>query len=127
MPEGSLTIVGNIVKAPDLRFTEKGASVANFTIASTPRVLDKGTQQWKDGETLFMRCTAWRSLAENVADSLVSGTRVVATGRLKPRSWEKDGETKNVIELEVDEIGPSLRYAKVSTGPSSSASSNDPF
>lgn len=107
-----ITIIGNLTADPELRFTPSGAAVANLTIASTPRTFDKQSNEWKDGETLFMRCSIWRDAAENVAESLHRGTRVVATGRLKSRSYEtKEGEKRTVIEMDVDEIGPSLRYA----------------
>ncbi|MBR7742657.1 single-stranded DNA-binding protein [Phycicoccus sp. BSK3Z-2] len=107
-----ITIVGNLTADPELRFTPSGAAVANFTVASTPRQFDRQNNEWKDGETLFMRCSIWRDAAENVAESLHRGTRVVVTGRLKSRSFEtKEGEKRTVMELEVDEVGPSLRYA----------------
>ncbi len=107
-----ITIIGNLTSDPELRWTPSGAAVANFTIASTPRTLDRQTQEWKDGEPLFLRCSVWRQAAENVAESLTRGSRVMAQGRLKQRSFEtKEGENRTVIELEVDEIGPSLRYA----------------
>lgn len=110
--ETTITIVGNLTADPELRFTPSGAAVANFTVASTPRTFDRQANEWKDGETLFMRCSIWREAAENVAESLQRGTRVVVTGRLKSRSYEtKEGEKRTVIELDVDEIGPSLRYA----------------
>jgi single-strand DNA-binding protein len=117
-----ITVVGNLTADPELRFTPSGAAVANFTVASTPRIFDRQTNEWKDGEALFMRCNVWRQAAENVAESLTRGARVVVTGRLKQRSFEtKEGEKRTVVELEVDEIGPSLRYAtakvnKVSRG-----------
>jgi single-strand DNA-binding protein len=117
-----LTVVGNLTADPELRFTPSGAAVANFTVASTPRTFDRQTNEWKDGEALFLRCSIWRQAAENVAESLTRGARVVVTGRLKQRSFEtKEGEKRTVVELEVDEIGPSLRYAtakvnKVSRG-----------
>lgn len=101
-----ITIIGNLTDAPELRFTPSGAAVANFTVASTPRTFDKAANEWKDGETLFMRCSIWREAAENVAESLTRGTRVIVTGRLKSRSYEKDGEKRTVIELDVDEVGP---------------------
>jgi single-strand DNA-binding protein len=107
----TITIVGNLTADPELRFINSGAAVANFTIASTPRVFDKAAGEYKDGETLFMRCNLWRDAAENVAESLTRGARVIATGNLKSRSYDKDGEKRTVTELEVDEIGPSLRYA----------------
>lgn len=110
--ETIITVVGNLTNDPELRFTPGGDAVANFTIASTPRTFDKKTNDWKDGETLFLRCSVWREAAENVAESLTKGTRVVCQGRLKSRSYEtKEGEKRTVMELEVDEIGPSLRYA----------------
>jgi single-strand DNA-binding protein len=107
-----ITVVGNLTADPELRFTNSGAAVANFTVASTPRTFDRQANDWKDGEALFMRCNIWRQAAENVAESLTRGSRVVVTGRLKQRSFEtKEGEKRTVVELEVDEIGPSLRYA----------------
>jgi single-strand DNA-binding protein len=117
-----MTVVGNLTADPELRFTPSGAAVANFTVASTPRIYDKQSGEWKDGEALFLRCNIWRQAAENVAESLTRGARVVVQGRLKQRSFEtKEGEKRTVFELEVDEIGPSLRYAtakvnKVSRG-----------
>ncbi|MEB4614020.1 single-stranded DNA-binding protein [Leucobacter sp. M11] len=110
--ETILTIVGNLTADPELRFTNTGVPLATFTVASTPRTFDKQANEWKDGDALFMRCRVWREFAEHVASSLTKGTRVVATGRLKQRSYEtKEGEKRSSIELEVDEIGPSLRYA----------------
>jgi single-strand DNA-binding protein len=110
--ETTLTVVGNLTGDPELRFTPSGAAVANFTVASTPRTFDRQSNEWKDGETLFMRCSVWREAAENVAESLHRGTRVVVTGRLKSRSYEtKEGEKRTVVEMDVDEVGPSLRYA----------------
>jgi single-strand DNA-binding protein len=107
-----ITVVGNLTADPELRFTPSGAAVANFTIASTPRTFDKNSNEWKDGEALFLRCSCWRQMAENVAESLQKGMGVVAQGRLKQRSYEtKEGEKRTVVELEVDEIGPSLRWA----------------
>src|SRR5690348_13526679 len=107
-----ITIIGNITGDPELRFTPSGAAVANFTVASTPRAFDRQANEWKDGETLFMRCSIWRDAAENVAESLTRGTRVIAQGRLTQRSYEtKEGEKRTVVEMEVDEVGPSLRYA----------------
>lgn len=109
--ETTITIVGNLTGDPDLRYTQAGLAVANFTVAATERAFDKDSREWKDGDTLFMRCSAWRDLAEHVA-SLGKGTRVIAIGRLKQRSYEnKEGQTVQTTELEVDEIGPSLRYA----------------
>jgi single-strand DNA-binding protein len=108
----TLTVVGNLTDDPELRFTPSGAAVANFTVASTPRFLDKQTNEWKDGDALFLRCSVWRQAAENVAESLQRGARVIVTGRLRQRSYEtKEGEKRTVYEVEVDEIGPSLRYA----------------
>ena len=107
-----ITVIGNITGDPELRFTPSGAAVANFTVASTPRQFDRQSNEWKDGEALFMRCSVWRDAAENVAESLQRGTRVIVSGRLKSRSYEtKEGEKRTVIEMEVDEVGPSLRYA----------------
>lgn len=110
--ETQITIVGNATADPDLRFTPNGAAVANFTVASTPRTFDRRTNEFKDQETMFLRCTAWREMAENVAQSVQRGTRVIVQGRLKARSFEtKDGENRTVFEVDVDEVGPSLRYA----------------
>jgi len=110
--ETIITVVGNLTADPELRYTQNGLAVANFTIASTPRSFDRQSNDWKDGEALFLRASVWREFAENVAGSLSKGSRVVATGRLKQRSYEtKEGERRTSIELEVDEIGPSLRYA----------------
>ena len=107
-----ITVIGNLTADPELRFTPSGSAVANFTIASTPRAFDRQSNEWKDGETLFLRASVWREAAENVAETLTKGTRVIAQGRLKSRSYEtKEGERRTVMELEVDEIGPSLRYA----------------
>ncbi|MEV7663547.1 single-stranded DNA-binding protein [Paenarthrobacter sp. NPDC089316] len=110
--ETTITVIGNLTSDPELRFTPSGSAVANFTIASTPRTFDRQSNEWKDGEKLFLRASVWREAAENVAESLTKGTRVIVSGRLKSRSYEtKEGEKRTVIELEVDEIGPSLRYA----------------
>ena len=107
-----ITVVGNLTADPELRFTPSGAAVANFTVASTPRIFDRQANEWKDGDALFMRCSIWREAAENVAESLTRGSRVIVQGRLKQRSYEtREGEKRTVVELEVDEIGPSLRYA----------------
>jgi single-strand DNA-binding protein len=107
-----ITIVGNLTDDPELRFTPSGAAVSNFTIASTPRMFDKATNEWKDGAALFLRCTLWRQAAENVAETLTRGARVIAQGRLTQRSYEtREGEKRTVVELQVDEIGPSLKYA----------------
>ncbi|WP_375385952.1 single-stranded DNA-binding protein [uncultured Microbacterium sp.] len=110
--ETIITVVGNLTADPELRYTQGGLPVANFTIASTPRNFDRASNEWKDGEALFLRASVWREFAEHVAGSLTKGSRVIATGRLKQRSYEtKEGEKRTSIELEVDEIGPSLRYA----------------
>jgi single-strand DNA-binding protein len=107
-----ITIIGNLTADPELRFTPSGAAVANFTVASTPRQFDRQSNEWKDGETLFMRCSVWRDAAENVAESCQRGMRVIVSGRLKSRSYEtKEGEKRTVVEMDVDEIGPSLRSA----------------
>jgi single-strand DNA-binding protein len=107
-----ITLVGNLVDDPELRFTPSGAAVAKFRIASTPRFLDKATNEWKDGESLFLSCNVWRQAAENVAESLQRGMRVIVQGRLKQRSYEtKEGEKRTVFEVEVDEVGPSLKNA----------------
>lgn len=125
-----ITVVGNLTADPELRFTASGTAVANFTVASTPRVFDKQAGEWKDQEALFLRCNIWRQAAENVAESLTRGARVVVQGRLKQRSFEtKEGEKRTVVELEADEIGPSLKYAtakvnKVSRTGSAQTSSN---
>lgn len=123
--ETTVTVVGNLTGDPELRFTPQGAAVANFTVASTPRTFDRQSNEWKDGEALFLRCSIWREAAENVAESLTKGMRVIVTGRLVQRSYEtREGEKRSVIELQVDEIGPSLRYARaqVSRAPSGAAS-----
>lgn len=115
-----ITVIGNLTADPELRFTPSGAAVANFTVASTPRAFDKQSNEWKDGETLFLRCAAWKEAAENVAESLEKGTRVIVQGRLKARSYEtKDGDRRTTQELDVDEIGPSLKSAtaKVTRAP----------
>jgi single-strand DNA-binding protein len=131
-----ITVVGNLTADPELRFTPSGAAVCNFTIASTPRTFDKASGEWKDGQALFMRCNVWRQAAESVSESLTRGMRVIAQGRLVQRSFEtKDGEKRTVVELEVDEVGPSLKYAtakvnKVSRDggrQASTPSGNDPW
>ncbi len=110
--ETTITVIGNLTNDPELRFTPSGAAVAKFSVASTPRTLDRQTGEWKDGEPLFLNCSVWRQVAENVAESLQRGARVIVSGRLRQRSYEtREGEKRTVIELEVDEIGPSLRYA----------------
>lgn len=110
--ETVITVIGNLTGDPELRFTPSGAAVANFTVASTPRTFDRQSSEWRDGETLFLRCSIWREAAENVAESLTKGTRVIVSGRLVQRSYEtREGEKRSVMELQVDEVGPSLRYA----------------
>jgi single-strand DNA-binding protein len=110
--ETIITVVGNLVDDPELRFTPSGAAVANFRIASTPRTFDRQTNEWKDGDALFLSCSVWRQAAENVAESLVKGMRVVIQGRLRSRQYEtREGEKRTVFEIEVDEVGPSLKYA----------------
>ena len=110
--ETIITVIGNLTADPELRFTPSGAAVANFTVASTPRTFDRQKNEFVDGDTLFMRCSIWREAAENVAESLTKGTRVIVQGRLVQRSYEtREGEKRTVVELQVDEIGPSLRYA----------------
>jgi len=107
-----VTVIGNLTGDPELRFTPNGQAVASFTVASTTRMLDKATNEWKDGDTLFLRCSVWRQYAENVAESLTKGTRVLVTGRLKQRSYEtKEGEKRTVVEMDVDDVGPALRNA----------------
>jgi single-strand DNA-binding protein len=110
--ETPITVVGNLTADPELRFTPSGAAVANFTVASTPRTFDKQSNEWKDGEALFLNCSVWRQAAENAAESLQRGMRVVVQGRLKARSYEtREGEKRTVFEIDVDEVGPSLKYA----------------
>lgn len=136
----TVTVVGNLTGDPELRFTPNGQAVASFTVASTTRVLDRNSNEWKDGDTLFLRCSVWRQYAENVAESLTKGTRVLVTGRLKQRSYEtKEGEKRTVVEMDVDDVGPALRNAtaKVSrvtrgdsggfNGGSQSAPADDPW
>ncbi len=110
--ETVITVIGNLTADPELRFTPSGAAVASFTVASTPRTFDRQTGEWKDGEALFLRCSIWRQAAENTAESLTRGMRVIVNGRLRQRSYEtREGEKRTVVEMEVDEVGPSLRYA----------------
>ena len=112
MSENTITIVGNLTADPELRFTPSGAPVANFTVASTPRTFDRASGEWKDGDAMFLNCSVWRQYAENVAESLSKGTRVIVSGRLKSRSYEtREGEKRTVFEIDVDEVGPALRYA----------------
>jgi single-strand DNA-binding protein len=124
--ETTVTVVGNLTTDPELRFTPAGAAVANFTVASTPRVFDRESGAWRDGEPMFLRCSLWRQYAENVAESLGRGTRVIVHGRLRQRSYDtKEGEKRTVTELEVDEIGPSLRYATAKVIKASRASGGE--
>lgn len=110
--ETPITVIGNLTADPELRFTPSGAAVANFTVASTPRTFDRQSGEWKDGESMFLNCSVWRQAAENAAESLQRGMRVIVSGRLKARSFEtREGEKRTVFEIDVDEVGPSLRYA----------------
>jgi single-strand DNA-binding protein len=110
--ETTITLVGNLTADPELRFTPSGAAVANFTVASTPRTFDRNTNEWRDGDAMFLNCAVWRQAAENVAESLQKGMRVIVQGRLKSRSYEtREGERRTVFEVDVDEIGPALKYA----------------
>jgi single-strand DNA-binding protein len=112
MNETTLTLTGNLTTDPELRFTPNGDSVANFTVASTPRVFHKPTGEWRDGEPIFMRCTLWRAPAEHLAESLTRGARVIVTGRLRPHTWEtREGEKRTTLQLDVDDIGASLKFA----------------
>lgn len=125
--ETTITVVGNLTADPELRFTPSGAGVASFTVASTPRTLDRQSGEWKDGEPLFLRCSAWRDLGEHAAESLTRGARVIVVGRLKQRSYEKDGQTRTVYELDVDEVGPSLKYATAAVTKAARADSGGGF
>jgi single-strand DNA-binding protein len=126
--ETVITVVGNLTADPELRFTPSGAAVASFTVASTPRTFDKNSNEWKDGEALFLRCSIWRQAAENVAESLTRGMRVIVQGRLQQRSFEtREGEKRTVIEMQVDEVGPSLRYATAKVNRSQRGSSGGGF
>ena len=110
--ETTITVIGNLTADPELRFTPNGAAVANFTVASTPRTFDRQTNEWRDGDSMFINCSVWRQYAENVAESLSKGMRVIVSGRLKARSYEtREGEKRTVFEVDVDEVGPALRYA----------------
>lgn len=110
--ETTITIVGNIAADPELRFTPSGAALVKFSVASTPRSYDKATGQWQDGTAMFLRCTAWRDLAQHIAESLTKGMRVVVTGRLRQHNWKTDqGENRSMLGLEIDDIGPSLQFA----------------
>lgn len=125
--ETTITVVGNLTADPSLSYTQNGLPVANFTIASTPRTFDKQSNEWKDGEALFLRASVWRDFAEHVAGSLTKGMRVVATGRLRQRSYQdREGQQRTAIELEVDEIGPSLRYAKATVTRATGRAVQDP-
>ncbi|WP_062077733.1 single-stranded DNA-binding protein [Demequina globuliformis] len=132
--ETPITIVGNLSADPELRFIQSGVAVVNFTVASTPRTFDKQTNEWKDGDTLWMRCALWREAAEHAAESLTKGTRVIVTGNLMQRSFESNGEKRSVVEMQVIEVGPSLKNAtakvtrtgKSQTAPAAQAS-NDPW
>ena len=122
--ETTLTVVGNLTDDPELRFVPSGAAVASFTVASTPRTFDKATSEWKDGDTLYLRCSIWREAAENVAESLTKGMRVIVQGRLVQRSFEtREGEKRTVVEMQVDEVGPSLRHATAKVARKSSGTS----
>lgn len=126
--ETVVTVVGNLTADPELRFTPSGAAVASFTVASTPRTFDRQANEWKDGDALFLRCSVWRQVAENVAESLTRGSRVIVSGRLKQRSFEtREGEKRTVVELDVDEVGPSLRYATAKVNRSQRGSSAGGF
>ena len=132
--ETVITVIGNLTADPELRWTQSGAAVADFTIASTPRTFDRNAGEWRDGDTLFMRCSVWRETAENVAESLRKGMRVIVQGRLTQRSYDtQQGERRTVVELQVDEVGPSLRRARAqvtrvqaqaASAPSASASAS---
>jgi single-strand DNA-binding protein len=133
--ETTITVVGNLTADPELRFIPTGAAVASFTVASTPRAYDKASGEWKDGDALFLRCSIWRQYAENVAESLTKGMRVVVTGRLKQRSYEdREGVKRTVVEVDVEEVGPSLRFATAkvvkatrAAGTAASQGASDPF
>ncbi len=126
--ETVITVVGNLTADPELRFTPSGAAVASFTVASTPRTMDRTTNEWKDGDALFLRCSIWRQAAENVAESLTRGMRVVVQGRLQQRSYEtREGEKRTVVEMQVDEVGPSLRYATAKVNRTQRGSSGGGF
>ncbi len=126
--ETVITVVGNLTADPELRFTPSGAAVASFTVASTPRTFDRQSNEWKDGEALFLRCSIWRQAAENVAETLQRGMRVIVQGRLQQRSFEtREGEKRTVIEMQVDEVGPSLRYATAKVNRTQRGSSGGGF
>ena len=124
----NITIIGNLVNDPELRYTPTGQAVATFRVASTPRFMDRTTNEWKDGDSLFLSCNVWRQAAENVAESLQRGMRVIVTGRLKQRSYEtREGEKRTVYEIEVDEVGPSLRNASAKVSRSSRSGGGSGF
>ena len=110
--ETQITVIGNLTADPELRYTAQSVPVASFTVASTPRTYNRASGQWEDGTAMFLRCSAWREMAENIAESLTKGMRVIVHGRLQQRNWERDGQNRSSIEIQVDEIGPSLRYAQ---------------
>ncbi len=127
MHETPITVIGNLTDDPDLRFTTSGTALAKFTVASTPRVLDRQSGEWRDGEPLFLTCTVWRELAEHVAESLRKGTRVVVTGRLRLSRWETDeGEKRQAYGVDVDDVGPSLRFAVARVARMTRASKSGP-
>ena len=127
--ETTLTVVGNLTDDPELRFTAQGVALAKFTVASTPRVMDRQTNQFRDGDSLFLTCTVWRDMAEHVAESLIRGTRVVVHGRLRLSRWEdkETGEKRSMMQLDVDEIGPSLRFAQAKVTKLNRAKASDGF
>lgn len=126
--ETTLTIIGNLTADPELRFTPAGKGVANFTVASTPRFLDRDTNTWKDGDALFMRCAIWGKAAENAVESLRKGDRVIAAGRIKQRSWDdRDGNKRTVIEMDVDELGASLAFRIIKHGSEAAQAAEDPW
>jgi single-strand DNA-binding protein len=126
--ETPITVVGNLTADPELRFTPSGAAVANFTVASTPRTFDRQSNEWKDGEALFLNCSVWRQAAENAAESLTKGMRVIVSGRLKARSYEtREGEKRTVFEIDVDEVGPSMKYATAKVTKTSRSGSGGGF
>lgn len=122
--EPTTTVIGNLTADPELRFIQNGKAVSNFTVASTPRSYNRDRNEWVDGDALFMRCSVWGAVAENVAESLKRGDRVVVTGLLKQKNWEKDGQKRSSVELEVDEVGPSLKWATARVTRTTSGSSN---
>ncbi|MEV6489046.1 single-stranded DNA-binding protein [Actinoplanes sp. NPDC051633] len=127
--ETTITMIGNLTDDPELRYTPSGAALVKFTVASTPRLMDRETSQWKDGDTLFLTCTGWRDMAEHIAESLTKGTRVIVTGRLRLSRWEdkESGEKRSTYGLEVDEVGPSLRFARAKVTKMNRAKAGDGF